>query len=937
MTYKEWNNLLGGHFFNEGNAGNDVYLYLSKDDIILISQGFFPGKTNEEIFADYLTAITYKNGETQSVIDEPLALFNGWNKQEIPPYIAYLILFTLPLTEPDDELYNANNYYARVNDFLNKHSLLTGIPEGKINTSSFRRIDHLWKELEEWSILTRNCELGIFELKKFGNPLWTFVGKPWSQCLLTPKAIRRFGELFLIGGLVPYSNYSDQDFRRLILSSGISLLELKDNVKKIIRDESNELGHSIIEIAKREYKNWRGDAHRQESDNEPEAVKKNYTIAPLLLQFEINKSEEKIIFSFRMFSTNDFPDDLQLNGNENLYQGGGWSKKLGFPFQDEFDVKDDFNKWIAKFPKKQVRIFVDGAAYQLSNQYWIESETLFKSRRMYLLADRSVEESIVNWGKQFPADSFRKEDLDGVPDKYSLFSFQNPLKSHPEFSVLAIPSGKSIRLVDGLNVGYRKYLNRLLPDVEINNSDGKEKLYVEYKADGERLLLKRHYANSNRWVIPDEIDLDSDFLLKIEGEVLEGYEVTYTIITADHASFNLDSRNLPQRDGFGRATSDKSIASCQGIAFSNIDIRKAQFIYENLFKPITAGIELKSQNGLYQDKDGDLLLTYLTLKRIANTEEFYKAFETIHQHKFGGNQDDRTFNYSRIKRASLNYYDYLGFIDYDHPTKRITIIPPQLILTPTERGRTALLIGARDSILVSRFLQLADKYKLAVEISKQHESNSHLLLPDIITIKTFDSSSENYGVNKLIDFSKELQIGFDPSQLVQPCLQELSCSISEYEKVILTQETDDKEYGWAKRTFDLMTLSFIRDSAQSINNDFSLVEYKLNEYTFDYRLWVKGHCYVVDRSWGKYLILKYHKKNVILYDKAKQRAGIPLELPLPRLLAKSILLLSGKAPQFKSITLEGVSIPYRIYENIPSIFIQNLYKKLEQTTLQFNL
>jgi hypothetical protein len=307
MTYKEWNDLLGSYFFNERNAGNDVYLYSSKDDVASIAQSVFPGKTRGEIIEDFFTARSFKQGATVSVIDEPLALFEVWSRHDLPPYIAYLLLFTMPLTEPDDEEVNANNYYKRVNSFFRKYSLLNATTK-EIDTINFRRLDNLWIALEEWSILTRNCELGIFELRKFGNPLWKFVGKPWSQCLLTPKAINRFGELFFEAGFVPHSNYSDLEITKAILSHGSALLGLKANVLKIIRGGSNELGRSIIDIAKREYKNWRGETHRQESNNGQETIRRNYTIAPLLLQFEINKNEEKMTLSFRMYSTNDFPE-----------------------------------------------------------------------------------------------------------------------------------------------------------------------------------------------------------------------------------------------------------------------------------------------------------------------------------------------------------------------------------------------------------------------------------------------------------------------------------------------------------------------------------------------------------------------------------------------------------------------------------------------------
>lgn len=84
-------------------------------------------------------------------------------------------------------------------------------------------------------------------------------------------------------------------------------------------------------------------------------------------------------------------------------------------------------------------------------------------------------------------------------------------------------------------------------------------------------------------------------------------------------------------------------------------------------------------------------------------------------------------------------------------------------------------------------------------------------------------------------------------------------------------------------------------------------------------------------NWGRFLVLKHFDKNVILYGDRK--VAIPTATPLPRLLAESIMLLSGLAPDFRIIEEKN----YRIYENIPSIFAQNLFRKLGQTAINTRL
>jgi hypothetical protein len=89
--------------------------------------------------------------------------------------------------------------------------------------------------------------------------------------------------------------------------------------------------------------------------------------------------------------------------------------------------------------------------------------------------------------------------------------------------------------------------------------------------------------------------------------------------------------------------------------------------------------------------------------------------------------------------------------------KNIVLNPPQFIFIPASQGRKVLLIGARDSALIETIINTAPKYNLQVEITKQFSSNERLLLPDVITIKSFNQSNDTYGEKSLKAFAEELQ------------------------------------------------------------------------------------------------------------------------------------------------------------------------------------
>lgn len=938
MTYLEWNDHIAKHFFKPGNAGRDILFYLTKQDLIKHSRQFFTGKSDDEIWADFVNAIKYGQQDENdlripySPIDRPLYLFSKWNKTGTPPFIAYLILYIIPLTETYGEHFNSTNYYGKVNIFFKKYGILNEAQS--VGTDNFQSISHLWNALEEWSILTKNCDFGIFELKKFGNPKWIYVGKPFSQCVLPPSAINKLPELFYEAGFIPDSAYSKDEFRKILLKYGAKILSLKESVIELIRkSDANELGQSIIEIVNREYKKWTGETIEEEEGGSTQQIRRNYTVAPLFLQLKINDNDGLISFSFRAFSSNDYPEDLKFGTYENLYETNGWSKTLQLEFKESFELKDDFNKWIARFPDRDVRLFVSAGTYQLSTGYWIETESLSKTDPMYLLCRNGKRESIQEWGKSFRNGDFWQGDLEGLPQNYSLFRIVNPAISHPNIPLLTLYTEKRIELTGGLKVNFRTFINDYLPEVLIANSDGNEKVYLQYRHTEEKIFLNRKQSNRNRWLLPEDTLLNMEFFIKVEGENFSGNEIAYNLTSSNDFASKVDGDQLPKRDSLGRHITNNAQQFCLGSNVINPPRSSSRnfSIYISVFTSINQDVDEQISKVEFNNHCGNMFCSFLALKNILTTEEFFRAFEFYYSQQFSERQTTASFNLTRTKKSALNFYDYTGILDYDYETKKIVVNSPQFIFIPAEKGRKVLLIGARDASLAEAIIKSAPKHKLQVEITKQFPSNEKMLLPDVITIKAFGKASEGYGDKNLIAFAEELQIKFSNDYFPQVALQDFSASITEYENSI--QLTDENDYGWARRIFNPKTLGFERSESQSFDKSFSLIEYKLNEYTYYYKLWKDSKCYQVDKNWGKYLALKRFKKDVILFDGNRKRVAIPRETPLPRLLSESIMLLSGLAPDFSDI--DGRS--YRVYENIPGTFTENLFHKLGQQPINKEL
>jgi hypothetical protein len=942
MKYLEWNNIISSNFFNSANAGKEIHLYLTKSDVINLGKSSFNELKDEEIWLDFIGAIKKGiPGSTGNILERAKYAHSknnivGLKKDDgrfatiddvpviYPPFISYLTFIVMPLIESvESNNLRSNNYYGRLNTFLSTN----GINEN-IGTTDFsiNQINSLWEDLSKWANNRENGDLGLFHVLPFENLNWVYVGKVFSQCVLPPKFLLRLPEIFELIGLVPDTVYDERFLYQKFVNIKTDLIP-KSTLKFL--EKGDELSISIIKKIKHEYEKWSGETHEEIKEGFTIKKKRNYTFAALFLQLKFNINDEIVFFSYRMFSNNDYPEDLKFGLQENLYEFNGWSKTLTIEFKEGLELKDNFNKWIAKFPKREVRLFISAGVFQLSNDYWIETDILSKTERMYLLCINEKKDIIKLWGESFSKDNFKEIFYDGLPENYSMFSFFNPSQGLSEIPVLTLYTDKKIELVGGLKVNFRTFISDFLPNVEIINSSGKEQVYLQYKGSNQKFLLPK--SHSNFWVIPENVSLNTDFYIKVEGESFIGNEIAYSIISSDNSAVELNESNLPKRDSFGKSITIEKGQYCIGSNIINPATSSKRFTcpLSWIFNSRNEEIRQIITSELFNTHSGNSFCSFLSLKGVLTTEEFFKAFEFYYSKAF---QMSGNVNLTKLKRTSLNFYDFIGILDYDYQTKRIVLNPPQFIFIPSDKGRKVLLIGARDAALIKAIIEKAPSYNLQVTIVKQFSSNESLLLPDVLTINAFGFSSENYGERNIELLSKELKIKFSNDYFPQLALEDFSANITDYENSML--EADDKDYDWARYIFNSDKLLFEKSETTTFDKSYSLLEYKLNEYTYQHKLWKDEKCYYVDKNWGRFLILKHFNKNEILFDSESKKVAIPVTMPLPRLLSEAIMLLSGLAPEFKDINGKK----YRIYENVFGIFSQNLFKlKLGQTVINSKL
>lgn len=946
MKYLEWNNLIGSCIFNENSAGKEVYLFLTKHDIIKAGKSIsnFDNDNEESIWNDFVQALrvgipgsprqcdllekinaTY-NKRTSLRIDEVEVLY--------PPYIGYLILTTLPILESTDsekfDTLRANNYYARINNFLKKHRLFE-----LQNQNHNKNWNHIWDHLSQWSIHNKKTDLGIFRVRNFSA--WKYVGIPMSQCLIDPKTFKKLPSLFLKEGLIPNSLINDKAWSSFLERTWEKDLQQR-RVLELFQKENNEMMRVVLEIVKQAYNNWKGETEIQDEElTIPQPVKrirKEGTRSRLFLSFKLDKNSGEFKWGYRMFSRNDYPEDLSFNGQSCFEARENWSNQLVFNFIEKTTLKDCSNKWEAVLPEKDLRYFIGGAHLNLSADYWIETDEINPISPMRILCKNTLKSLIEKWGKHFSHPGrfkeFSSEDYDGIPENWSLFEFQYPRES-PNGEKIAFDTGsKRVFLINGIKLGSRTYLKNCLPEVVVENGDGSEQVILELNQGINKIILEKKSTEVIRWRLPQTLNEGDEFIISIEGT-----EKTYPFKIASE-SINLlkiENQASPRRNQFGLVTDNDNECFVQGSLVHGLNYKR-QGAYEWYFKPIQRNNASANSivNSDYNLKN-DLLLEFLTRKKTSHLKEFFEAFEQNLYSRISNELEDEKVNLTFLKRQIVNWYDFLGYVDFDYLSKRITVNPPQMFLVPTSSGRKAILTGARTPDFVEKIFETSNKLGLQIEIEPQAgEEKPWILLPNTIFVNAFDL--QGYGARELKIFADSLNIYFAPEQIVQWGLLNFSAGIDDYEKSIYPDERFE-DWDWSRKIFNPDSFRFERCESDNFDKTFSLVEYQLNAYTYKHILWKDGYAFPVDKSWGRWLILKHFEKKVI-FNSANCLTAIPTGMPLPRLISEALLLLSGKIPRQKFLEINGIKTYFNLYDNLVDIMSFNEFLKIGQPLIYVN-
>lgn len=902
MNYKDWNDAIARFFFNENKSEKEVFLFITKNDISKIGKSVGLSGNSSDIFENYLQAIRndLEKAPRLPIINRPLHFYQQWNinynkEKKYPPYIGYLVLFILPLSSSSEANYNSNNYYGRLNDFLKKYRL---IADKEIGTTDFKNIDELWKEIEEWSILVMNSEIGYFELHPFTHKKWIHVGKPLSQAIFPVSAINRLHDLYDFLGLVPNGILKEDKIREIIKKHGVKKLNLDKKTIDLILKSDNEIGLSIIRLIQRNYERWEGKIEEEYFDQ----YKKAYIISELRLCFEIDEMNEKINHYYRLYSTNEFPENLNLERKYPVrYKAKNWSDIICLPFSENLELIDKHNNWKARTHNKAIRFFINGKRDHLSG--WVEVPNYTPDIKNIAIVKNNLKEEFEVWRSAFDQNDFREIKFDNPFSGYSIYEFENSKSKHPEFDEILYSNRNEVEFIEGLKLKPNTYFAETLPYVQLSK---------DFKAEC-------NLISENDNLIKLEKVEDTPYY-KFSGNTKNTSSITF---------LKTDGKLLKKLFIINKEDYTDAIKPYKSTNIDDLEISRAISEIKYSYRPLTntSASYSKYERVDYAKKyTNDLLLYYLTYKREIKINDFYKAFEEMYL-KFI--DTGKKIEIQLLRRLSMRMYYNLGHTEIDYRERKILINKPRLILVPSKFGRKASLIGGRSKALVSNLFKESERLGLSMKVNEQLKSLDDYNLPNYIELET----GETYdGEKKLNRVARACGIQFDSSLLYQFDLINSCKNINEYESNLVPFENFiDK--GYKAKTFNVDTLKFTNSKIKNIDKDLSLVEYKVNEYTYRMIIWIDQIPYEVNRDWGRFLLLKRLSKQVIFFADNKRSAVtflIPTSVTLPDLFDRALTTIDGYIPESKFLKVREFETYFKVYKSIPLQIARELCRKLDQ-------
>lgn len=308
---------------------------------------------------------------------------------------------------------------------------------------------------------------------------------------------------------------------------------------------------------------------------------------------------------------------------------------------------------------------------------------------------------------------------------------------------------------------------------------------------------------------------------------------------------------------------------------------------------------------------GDVLLFAVAARRELTWSSFSGALEAV----FVPDESVGT-DVTHVRSAVGALGDSLAHWDVvpRDGTARICIAPPALAALPRPGLPAAVLCGSRSPDTLPALAAACDREGVLLRSTRQ--DRVHRYAPSLIEI-----TAESHGA--ISGVATRLHIPYEP----EPTAWTLAAVCGSLDGYLGSLDwTVGPDLNWNRRDFDPIGQRFtLRQEDPEVG--LRLTAYRHPDgWAREDRLWRGNEFAVVDRNWARFAVLAERSVSVCRYDHRAGTLSVPRQLPLPKVVARSLALCSGRSPASEP----GNGIGRVTYAEVPSSIADALTRKLGQ-------
>jgi hypothetical protein len=274
---------------------------------------------------------------------------------------------------------------------------------------------------------------------------------------------------------------------------------------------------------------------------------------------------------------------------------------------------------------------------------------------------------------------------------------------------------------------------------------------------------------------------------------------------------------------------------------------------------------------------------------------------------------ERASNLLRADRRLefVRLFESLGFCEVDWEKRKIFAIPAGWFMLPALGLPVAVLIGGRSPGMMKQIRAVCGTAQQEIQLIEHSRAWAGASFPGMVAVQ-----GASY------DALTRLAMKTVPLRGRTPGSWDLLNSCSGIQSVLDGLKFEVfHDPGWPKKIFDVSRLMFQSPDTPGLDGSILHVHTNPSSQVRMHVVWKDGRGAPVHRDWGRYYALWMARKNVLHYCEVANALAVPVTVPLPALIQRSISLCTGRLPRQISLSVNGPEnqdqMPFNVHPGVP--------------------